>query len=472
MNKKGVVLFIIIIWSLILTLTGAAFLYLSSAERMFSHKEIYPASAFWIAEAGVEHGRAWLEKQVKDTLSHPSETEPFAPFEKQQFGRGEYEVTIIPPNVDNPGTYRIVSVAGVETNSPAGKVTVEKEISLKVGIKSFARYAYFTNNEYNPLIGQTIWFTSHDISYGPVHSNSQINIYGNPVFHGKVTSTAGSFNYYNGGPPEDNPDFRAGYEMNAEEIDMNKYVNLQKLEDAGNSSGGIFIEGDSTVELNGNTLTYTEIYNTGRYDRTRTWTKTGNILTSTYVEHYRVGRRWRSRTVSDSRTLSPFFNGVIYATGDITVSGPSGAADARVYDNLTITAEEDMLITHRIRYNENPDNPACTGMLGLVAGNKIEVSSSAPSNMVIHASLMVFDESFSVQNYDSISPKGTLTVWGGIIQKYRGPVGTFYATTGQIASGYSKDYRYDNRVTDVPPPFFPTVEEGLSSYWDIGLWEQ
>ncbi len=427
----------VIILGLILTLTGTAFLYMSGSERVFSHREIYPASAFWIAEAGAEHGKAWLEKEVKNTLTPPVGTENF----QRDFGIGRYEVTITPPGADNPGGYRIVSVAEVETNTRAGTVTVEKEIILSVSMKSFARYAYFTNNEYNPDIGQTIWFTNHDISYGPVHSNSRINIYRNPVFHGKVTSTANSFNYFHGGWPQDNPDFRAGYELGADNIDMDKFGNLQRLKDAANS-GGIFIEGASTVTLLGNNVSYTERY----------W----------------QWPSWRTRTVT--RALDSF-NGALYATGDVTVSGP-GSADARVNERLTVTSERDIMITHRVRYNVPPDNPACTGMLGLVAGRKIQVSSSAPSNMVIHATLMAFDESFSVQNYDSISPKGTLNVWGGIIQNYRGPVGTFWSATGQIASGYAKDYRYDDRVTSNPPPFFPTVEKGLDVYFDIGRWEQ
>jgi len=170
-------------------------------------------------------------------------------------------------------------------------------------------------------------------------------------------------------------------------------------------------------------------------------------------------------------TIYTSFNGVIYSTGDVTIQGP-GTADARVNDRLTIAAEDDMIITDRIRYNLDPDNPSCTGMLGLVAGKSIEIASSAPNNMEIHATMMAFDESFYVVNYDSGSPRGTLKIWGGIIQKYRGPVGTFSSSTGQQLTGYTKDYRYDDRVTGNPPPFFPTVEEGLNVYFDVNRWEE
>ncbi len=467
-NKKGLALFVVVILGLILAITGIAFLYMSREERLFSHKGIYPTSAFWIAEAGVEHGKAWLEKEVHTTYVPPT-GEAFQPFEEQQFGRGKYDVTIIPPSSSNRDGYKIISVASVDTNTRAGTVTVKKQINLNVVIKSFARYAYFTNSELGEG-GETIWFTGNDVLYGPVHSNSRINIRGRPVFHGKVTSTANSFNYYSG--VYNNPDFRAGYQLGVQPIDMNKYLNMDKLKTASNASGGIHIASDSTITLDGNTLAYTERYNTGRYDRTRTWTKIGNTLTTTYVEDYKdASGRWRTRTVTTSRTLTPSFNGVIYSNGDITIQGP-GNADARVYDRLTIVAENDMIITDRIRYNLDPDDPGCTGQLGLVAGRSVEVDSSAPNNMVIHASIMVFDKSFYVENHNRGNPRGTLNVWGGIIQNYRGLTGTFNPSTGRLLTGFAKDYRYDDRATTDPPPFFPTVDEDLDIYFDVNRWEE
>ncbi len=430
MKKKGFVLPMVVIFGLLLTLTGIAFISLSVSERSFSHREVYPAGTFWIAEAGVEHGKAWLKKHLEDTGSAYSETEPIVLFgedEPQEFGTGEYEITIH-PDPENPASalkeYRVVSLGRVETYAPARTITVQREVNLLMRIESFAKYAYFTNNEYNPDFGQTIWFVTQDVFYGPVHSNSQINIYGSPNFHGRVTSTANSFNYYPG--VTSNPVFHAGYELSVDPIDMNKYKNLLNMKNAA-SAGGIHITGNSTVTINNTSVTYTAVVS----GRTRTYT----------------------------RALSSF-NGVIYATGDISVSGTLNG-------RLSVAAERDMMITNRIQYSVPPDNPACTSMLGLVSGRKMQVSSSTPSNMVIHATLMVFDKDFSVQDYDTGNPKGTLTIWGGILQNYRGPVGTFWANTGQIRSGYIKDYRYDMRVTTSPPPFFPTTGR-----YEIIRWEE
>ncbi len=72
-------------------------------------------------------------------------------------------------------------------------------------------------------------------------------------------------------------------------------------------------------------------------------------------------------------------------------------------------------------------------------------------------------------NYDTRSVCGTLTIWGGLIQKYRGAVGTL-DSGGHIQSGYAKDYHYDTRVTARTPPAFPLTgtyqEVAWSETWD------
>jgi hypothetical protein len=78
---------------------------------------------------------------------------------------------------------------------------------------------------------------------------------------------------------------------------------------------------------------------------------------------------------------------------------------------------------------------------------------------------MALDTSFMRDNW-SQGLKGTLTVYGGIIQDERGPVGTFNGGTGQKISGYSKDYTYDTRLLNTPPPFFPTTGDYITLAWE------
>jgi hypothetical protein len=78
---------------------------------------------------------------------------------------------------------------------------------------------------------------------------------------------------------------------------------------------------------------------------------------------------------------------------------------------------------------------------------------------------MALGNSYIVEKWYSGPPKGTLTTYGGIIQRERGPVGTFNGSTGQKLSGYSKDYNYDTRLMASPPPFYPTTGDYISLSW-------
>ncbi|HDN97772.1 MAG: hypothetical protein DRP67_03220 [Candidatus Omnitrophota bacterium] len=418
--KKGAVLPMIIILAIGATLLGFSFLYIANVQRVTQSIKIKKTKVFWIAEAGIEHGKAFLQKKLEETGLPWQGTEPFTPFPEQDFGGGKYKV-IIDPYDDNPGKsvkkYKIISEATLENQ----KYT--KQIDVILRIESFAKFAYFTDNEYNPEIRRKIWFMSKDVIHGPLHSNSRINICGSPTFEGKVTSTASSFNYYHGGPPRDNPKFLQGYELGVDRIDMNKYKNLTRIKNAAISSG-LYLRGNYTIILNPNgTLTYKK-------------------------------RRY-SRTVRISD-----INGVVYVDGNVTVYG---TLDGR----LTIAAgsQYSIYIRSHIKYKTHPSNPNCDDMLGLVAGKSIVVSRYAPPNLKIHATLMAFDKSFYVENWRYRRPSGKLTVWGGIIQAYRGPVGTFYPSSGRIASGYYKDYHYDKRVLDNPPPYFPTTGRYELAEW-------
>ena len=74
-------------------------------------------------------------------------------------------------------------------------------------------------------------------------------------------------------------------------------------------------------------------------------------------------------------------------------------------------------------------------------------SRSTPTftNPQIHAAMLALGHSFIVQNYDEGAQLGTITVNGGIAQKWRGPVGTSGGT------GYLKNYGYDSRLQYASP---------------------
>jgi hypothetical protein len=82
------------------------------------------------------------------------------------------------------------------------------------------------------------------------------------------------------------------------------------------------------------------------------------------------------------------------------------------------------------------------------------------------ATIMALKYSFTVENYASGTPRGTLVLYGGLIQERRGPVGSYSGASGQLLTGYAKDYTYDPRLRDTPPPGFPTTGTVKKVSWE------
>ena len=92
----------------------------------------------------------------------------------------------------------------------------------------------------------------------------------------------------------------------------------------------------------------------------------------------------------------------------------------------------------------------------------------APRDVRINAAVFALNHSFCFESYSRGPPKSTIHLTGALIQKYHGPVGTFSWGSG-IQSGYSKDYRYDERMQYKEPPHFL---EPLNTGFEIAKWEE
>jgi hypothetical protein len=265
---------------------------------------------------------------------------------------------------------------------------------------------------------------------GPVHTNGNFNIAGNPWF-GDVTSESGSeINYMHGGPPNDNPTFVEGIDFNVDTTSMpTRATNLRNA----STSGGMRLYGDTYVVLNSNgTMNVTNV-NAGYSNSNMALPANGAL----FVENRIVSRR-------------------LVEYGNVTVMGTLNG-------RLSIGANNNINISGNVTYN----NPASADMLGLIAeGNLIVNQSACPTNgnLTIQASMMAMSESFYLENWTT-SMKGTLNILGGIIQKERGPVGTFNINDNRRTSGFSKNYVYDERLRATPPPFYPTTEDFIPVSW-------
>jgi hypothetical protein len=313
-------------------------------------------------------------------------------------------------------TRKITSIAEYQT--------IKQTVEVTLIPSKFSKYAYYSTSEG----GNIIWI-SKDTVWGPFHTQDWIRVSGSPVFYGKVTTLKGvQKNSYS-----DKPKFLGGYE----------------------SGINVPIPTNSTISMN-NAAT------TGGYK----FTGKDTVYLTFVSDSIKVRYAYKGTiTTFAANSISP--NGVIFAENatvriqgkvkgkfTVAVSGPAGKGDIYIDDDIT--------------YNTNPlTNPNSTDILGLVAQSDVIITQNAANNnnVNIHASIFCETGSFTAQNYNTRPVSGAINLLGGIIQYTRGPVGTFSGST--INSGFSKSYKYDDRLLLTSPPAFP----GTGGYEIVSWYE-
>ncbi|MGQ9579559.1 MAG: hypothetical protein ACUVT8_01280 [Armatimonadota bacterium] len=487
-SRSGNVLVITLICLFLVTAATMGVLMVTANALHLTKRQMASATAFNIAESGAERAAYWLKNQL--TLP-TSNIDPFGgPVDLDD---GEYQVTIY-PHPDNPTaylkTFRIVSIGTAHG--------VSKTIEIVVKQATFGRYAYFTDSEKSSITGGAIWWKAGEIVDGPVHSNNRngsnfnINYAGStaPIFLDMLTASGSTINYSPSRPRDEATFMRIfrdgskGFKLGVPQIPLPPSSNVQQDAAWGSSygfpntngvylragfGGGIYIHGDAAIQLtldsNGNqVIRVTQGYNVTSI--------TLDKITQTCQVTGPVGP-------GSPTSAASLGTGVIYCTGNITsLSGV--VADNHVVNgeivvrnSLTIAnnvnAGKYIKITNNLIYSTRPDKTKdssdpvnlAAGTLGLVSKD-IKIASTAPTNLEIDAVCLAGGSntsggSFYVENYNTKTPPGTLRVLGGIIQKARGPVGTFNPSTGVTVTGYAKNYSYDPRLAVDPPPYYPTT---------------
>lgn len=430
-DDRGVILIASYLVVVVLLTFGLIFVNRSINDKNIAERIKRTTIAFYLAEAGLDRGLVWLRAQG----SPPSGTSAFDPLGGAvSLGAGTYSV-LIDPDDSNPGRY-LKRYTIISTGTAGDTI---KQLANEVQVDSYARFAYFTDTEHFRWYGWyrvPVWFIGRDLLEGPVQTNSHFHIKGNPVFAGTVRASDNFITFFNNGsyidttstsnPPYDVPNFQQGIDLGVEPIKMpSKALDLRTAA----VQGGLQLTGPSTIVLNAD--------------------GTMNV----------TGRLPSGGRLNNQNMALPDNGAVFVDGGDLTVSGTLNG-------QLTMGTNRNLVVANNITYADNPRiNPNSDDKLGLIAERNVVVSSSAPDNVEIDASIMALGNSFIVENWWSGPVKGNLTVYGGIIQRERGPVGTFSGATGQKLSGYSKDYHYDPRLVNSPPPFYPTTGDYISLSW-------
>ncbi len=298
-------------------------------------------------------------------------------------------------------------------------VYYEDTSTVKVTLQpsKFSKFAYYS--VYEP---SGIWWANGDTVWGPMHTQDYLRVAGHPVFNGKVTTKKG-LQYYTS-KKYDSPILNGGYQSG---VDLPlPSTGVADLETEANSGGHTFT-GHDTVYI---TFAVDSIKYRFSYKGTVT-TKLASDLAPNGV------------LFADNAVLR--LQGTVKGQYTVGASGSSGKGNIYLDDNVT--------------YNTDPNtNPNSTDILGIVAKNNVFITDNYPNRHDITIDGAIYCETggFGAQNYASRPNSGIIHLNGGITQYQRQAVGTFNYY-GNIVSGFSKNYRYDERLMYSSPPNFPNT---------------
>jgi hypothetical protein len=149
----------------------------------------------------------------------------------------------------------------------------------------------------------------------------------------------------------------------------------------------------------------------------------------------------------------------IIITGNIYTSTTNGQVTGQPNGTATLglVANDYIRVEHGVQ-NRSSTIDECYTQSGSTKTNASNISGEYSDPLTIDAAIMALNNSFMVDNFDCGNPLGTLTVWGAIVQYFRGAVATGSATSDTVDTGYVKDYTYDSRLAALLPPYLFDID--------------
>jgi len=349
-------------------------------------------------------------------------------FDKTDYQGGQFEVEIKDTLVD----CKIIEAQGSYND-------IVKTVKIVLQPSSYAKFAWYTGNMSSKIFitGDTVW--------GPFHTQSELNVGGDAIFWGKVTTLNG-LKYFD---KSAKPKFYGGIEHG---VDIPLPVNYQFDSERDAALDGVNNFGGSSY------FEATDVWLTFHDDGTVSHRTGSGPDSSTYSAPIR----------EDLSTFAP--NGVVYLKqGNIYMSGTvkgkvtvgtgesSGAGSGNVYLVDDIVYPEDPMVwdTDKGKYVPNND---CENMLGILATNNVIIADNdanvADKDIHIDAAIFCAQGGFQMEN-PTIPPSGTLYLRGGVVSAKE----EILALTKKdaLTSGYKKFVVFDERFLINIPPAFPNT---------------
>jgi len=467
-NQRGQFSVELIFLAAIVVTLIAGFVSLAASFLQLSVRAQNNEQAFAIAEAGIDYYEWHLAYAPQDFTDGTGHAGPYVHqyYNKAGTQIGAFTLTIVPP--PSGSTVVTITSAGTVLADPS----VRKVIEVRLGIPSFAQYAWVLNS--NVTFGSTAQV------YGQIYSNAGVHFDG--VAYNLVQSALTTYNdpnnnnknewaVYTDGPPADPQPpaalptstsnvFLAGRAVGVPAIDFPGITqNLQTIKSAAQASGTYFAS--STVlgyDLDFTTTTYSVYKVTALASAARNCTNADN----------QTG--WGTWSIQ-SETL--------YATGTIPQNGNMFFEDnlwVRGWiDNVRVTVASGRFPVQQSTYSSIYVNNSLTyanfngsDTIALIAQNNITVGLNSDNNLTIDAALMAQNGWVGRYYYSSSCgssyTRNQLTTLGIVGSNQQ----SGFAYTNPTSGYQNRTYNYDANLLYAPPPSFPLTTNSYS----LVSWQQ
>jgi hypothetical protein len=436
-SAKGMALILTLFLVLILMILAAGIASVGIIEAKSTVNYQNSSKAYYLARAGITYGanhirNRYLKEGYVGGTSSPHLEEVLNKDER-------FKVVIWAPQ-ENLGSYKKVW----RVTSTGYSNGAQRQLAGWVMMETFAEYAYFSDSE--TIHGSPIWWNGNGTQTGRVqvqgriHTNGYFQFRDHPIFDGIVTSSNGrgrgasnpiagkddpywyksTNRYVQGGTTTTNP---ANF--------FHYYASYSRDRPIGVNSDFSFKGGKPEI------IFPTEAYSTKRQADHK-------YNSSIRISFSSSGRAKISYDSDPSRYHYRDTDDLtIHSTGKIIVEGGT------IKGNVTIYSDKDVVFKKSVVYaNKARDT------FGIVAGENIVIDTNpyVVQDMVIHGSLIALKGALYTKDHDIGVKRGYLDIYGGVINRYRGPNGTILGGTG-----YRKRYALDPKLIRKPPPNFPTT---------------
>lgn len=463
-KEKGSVLVMAVVLSFAMFVMGLSFLASVDTFEKAISREVSETQSLYTNQAG----NILTVTQVKNGDPYPPVLKDWIQFYDQNWYRSQVSFT---NNLDDGlfySTARGYFVQSVGRSTFYGSDNMfETSVATYQIQETFADYLYITDKERDPVRNEIIRFWTPDTLDGKVHSNDTLHIhsiYNAPRFKKRVTSSAPVIIPYNHQAQFDE-DF---YPNRTEIFFPDQAYEIRQYSYRRNFGTFCPDSVDSFTELTFN----------GRDIIVR--------YCGPYVEEIDTVLRCWPEFISQSQDVFqvPDAIGALFVHGKLIIKANRGNPDLLdpnftsigFEGRLTVASSDTMIIWDNLIYRyANADNSVPTDIedvLGLISENYIMVGDSVGDTVYINAAMAAINGSISVRdiyNYGYSTPnnneKSSLFIYGSLAQRNRGIVRTTHNGWG-VRGFIQKDYFYDTRLQDNPPPHFIKVRENNVIYFE------